>query len=60
MKGVLGQAEKLVLHNDTLTRTMAQIGQTVRIGVDSPRIPDNTQLSGGPLRPGICQVTDTG
>ena len=30
MKGVLGQAEKLVLHNDTLTRTMAQIGQTVR------------------------------
>jgi len=30
MKGVLGQAEKLVLHNDKLTRTMAQIGQTVR------------------------------
>src|SRR5437763_881840 len=30
MKGVLGQAEKLVLHNDNLTRTMAQIGQTVR------------------------------
>jgi len=30
MKGVLGQAEKLVLHNDQLTRTMAQIGQTVR------------------------------
>lgn len=30
LKGVLGQAEKLVLHNDTLTRTMAQIGQTVR------------------------------
>ena len=30
MRGVLGQAEKLVLHNDTLTRTMAQIGQTVR------------------------------
>jgi chromosome segregation ATPase len=30
MKGVLGQAEKLVLHNDALTRTMAQIGQTVR------------------------------
>lgn len=30
MKGVLGQAEKLVLHNDSLTRTMAQIGQTVR------------------------------
>src|SRR5882762_65200 len=29
MKGVLGQAEKLVLHNDNLTRTMAQIGQTV-------------------------------
>src|SRR5438270_8337092 len=30
MKGVLGKAEKLVLHNDNLTRTMAQIGQTVR------------------------------
>lgn len=30
MKGVLGQAEKLVLHNTNLTRTMAQIGQTVR------------------------------
>jgi chromosome segregation ATPase len=30
MKGGLGQAEKLVLHNDNLTRTMAQIGQTVR------------------------------
>src|SRR5438552_8517423 len=30
MKGVLGQTEKLVLHNDNLTRTMAQIGQTVR------------------------------
>jgi vacuolar-type H+-ATPase subunit I/STV1 len=30
MKGVLGQAEKLVLHNDNLSRTMAQIGQTVR------------------------------
>ncbi len=30
MRGVLGQAEKLVLHNDNLTRTMAQIGQTVR------------------------------
>jgi chromosome segregation ATPase len=30
MRGVLGQAERLVLHNDTLTRTMAQIGQTVR------------------------------
>jgi DNA repair exonuclease SbcCD ATPase subunit len=30
MKGVLGQAEKLVLHNNNLTRTMAQIGQTVR------------------------------
>src|SRR6202158_2013741 len=30
MKGVLGQAEKLVLHNDNLTRTMAQLGQTVR------------------------------
>src|SRR5205807_9877223 len=30
MKAVLGQAEKLVLHNDNLTRTMAQIGQTVR------------------------------
>src|ERR1051325_8832021 len=30
MKGVLGQAERLVLHNDNLTRTMAQIGQTVR------------------------------
>jgi chromosome segregation ATPase len=30
MKGVLGQAEKLVLHNNNLTHTMAQIGQTVR------------------------------
>lgn len=30
MKGVLTEAEKLVLHNDTLTRTMAQIGETVR------------------------------
>jgi chromosome segregation ATPase len=30
MKGVLGQAEKLVLHNANLTRTMAQLGQTVR------------------------------
>src|SRR5258706_13827843 len=30
MKGVLGQAEKLLLHNANLTRTMAQIGQTVR------------------------------
>ena len=30
LKGVLGQAEKLVLHNNNLTRTMAQIGQTVR------------------------------
>jgi vacuolar-type H+-ATPase subunit I/STV1 len=30
MKGILGQAEKLVLHNANLTRTMAQIGQTVR------------------------------
>lgn len=30
MKGVLSQAEKLVLHNVNLTRTMAQIGQTVR------------------------------
>ena len=30
MKGVLGQAEKLVLHNNNLTRTMAQLGQTVR------------------------------
>lgn len=30
MKGVLGQAEKLVLHNEALTRTMATIGQTVR------------------------------
>ena len=30
MKGVLAQADKLVLHNDHLTRTMAQIGQTVR------------------------------
>jgi len=30
MKGVLGEAEKLVLHNNNLTRTMAQIGQTVR------------------------------
>src|SRR2546421_12001812 len=32
MKGVLGQAEKLVLHNDNLTRTMAQLGQTGRVG----------------------------
>jgi chromosome segregation ATPase len=30
MKGVLAQADRLVLHNDNLTRTMAQIGQTVR------------------------------
>jgi chromosome segregation ATPase len=30
MKGILGQAEKLVLHNANLTRTMAQLGQTVR------------------------------
>lgn len=30
LKGVLGEAEKLVLHNAKLTRTMAQIGQTVR------------------------------
>jgi chromosome segregation ATPase len=30
MRGVLGQAEKLVLHNANLTRTMAQLGQTVR------------------------------
>jgi chromosome segregation ATPase len=30
MKGILGQADKLVLHNANLTRTMAQIGQTVR------------------------------
>ena len=30
MKGVLTQTEKLVLHNANLTRTMAQIGQTVR------------------------------
>jgi len=30
MKGVLTQAEKLVLHNANLTRTMAQIGQTIR------------------------------
>src|SRR5688500_13919608 len=30
LKGVLTQAEKLVLHNANLTRTMAQIGQTVR------------------------------
>jgi regulator of replication initiation timing len=30
MKGILGEAEKLVLHNANLTRTMAQIGQTVR------------------------------
>ena len=30
LKGVLGQAEKLVLHNNNLTRTMAQLGQTVR------------------------------
>src|ERR1044072_2385645 len=37
MKGVLGQAEKLVLHNDNLTRTMAQIGQTVRDVFDLKR-----------------------
>ena len=30
MKGIFSQAEKLVLHNDNLTRTMAQLGQTVR------------------------------
>ncbi len=30
MKGVLTQAEKLVLHNANLTRTMAQIGKTIR------------------------------
>jgi len=30
MKGILGEAEKLVVHNNNLTRTMAQIGQTVR------------------------------
>src|SRR6266480_4671270 len=30
MKGVLTQTEQLVLHNANLTRTMAQIGQTVR------------------------------
>src|ERR671924_400972 len=30
LKGVLGEAEKLVLHNANLTRTMTQIGQTVR------------------------------
>src|SRR5919205_1355258 len=30
MKGILGEAEKLVLHNANLTRTMAQLGQTVR------------------------------
>ncbi len=30
LKGVLTQAEKLVLHNANLTRTMAQIGKTVR------------------------------
>src|SRR5215471_8225103 len=30
MKGIFGQAEKLVLHNNNLTRTMAQLGQTVR------------------------------
>jgi chromosome segregation ATPase len=30
MKGVLAQADRLVLHNDNLTRTMAQVGQTVR------------------------------
>src|SRR5437667_6435629 len=30
MKGVMSQAEKLVLHNANLTRTMAQLGQTVR------------------------------
>jgi peptidoglycan hydrolase CwlO-like protein len=30
MKGILGEAEKLVLHNNNLTRTMAQIGKTVQ------------------------------
>jgi predicted nucleic acid-binding Zn-ribbon protein len=30
MRGILGEAEKLVLHNNNLTRTMAQIGKTVR------------------------------
>jgi hypothetical protein len=30
MKEILGEAEKLVLHNANLTRTMAQLGQTVR------------------------------
>src|SRR2546423_12285599 len=30
LKGVLGQAEKLVLHNGNLTRTMEQFGHTVR------------------------------
>src|SRR5438093_13584550 len=30
MKGVLGQAEKLVLHNEALTRTMTQFGITLR------------------------------
>ncbi len=30
LQGVLGQAEKLMLHKDNLTRTMVQIGQTVR------------------------------
>src|SRR3982750_4734314 len=32
MKGALGQAEKLVLHNANLTRPMAQIGQTFAAG----------------------------
>src|SRR5437016_12488582 len=30
LRDVRVQAEKLVLHNDNLTRTMAQVGQTVR------------------------------
>jgi len=45
MKGVLGQAEKLVLHNANLTRTMAQIGQTVRDVFDLKRAIETMVIS---------------
>src|SRR5215510_3917171 len=45
MKGVLGQAEKLVLHNDNLTRSMAQIGQTVRDVFDLKRAIETMVIS---------------
>ena len=45
MKGVLGQAEKLVLHNDNLTRTMAQIGKTVRDVFDLKRAIETMVIS---------------